>query len=569
MPNGSSQQLFEITINDKKLQAQPGETIIQVADKNGIKIPRFCYHPHLKVVAQCRMCLVEVRGAPKPLAACSTPIADKMVVQTASPQAKAAQTSVLEFLLINHPLDCPICDKGGECPLQNNAFQYGSSVSRMDDMKRRLDKNKDFGKHIVFDTERCILCSRCERFCKDVTGTSEIGITHRGAHSEIDVFTPEGVDNEYSLNIVDLCPVGALTDKDFRFRARPWEMKATTSFCPSCTLGCDAQFWVKTSFKKQEMLRMNAPGDAENWLCDYGRLNYKVFNNQEKHLKNPQVRKNGRLTEVSWDEALEVVKNLLEQDREAHFAISGNITSEAADFLLSLGPVPAEAGRRGLKVRVSEPILAAWKTLLDKKLLERGKFSKVFELGRSVRESYPVLYLDLREAQVQFEKIQSLKEMPVEDGVALAIDEKHMNTEEFVQFVEKINNKMVIIPLFSSSNAFGLLQRGLVPWQLTGFDDVKSKTVYFIGRTLKTDFDYSSVAAKLQGKKIILQDTIESLLCDLAEVILPMQDLSESGGHFRTYYSFLNGEVEREFLPCMNPQGSSKSDWEIISLLSS
>ena len=547
---------FEVTINDKKLQAQPGETIIQVADKNGIKIPRFCYHPHLKVVAQCRMCLVEVQGAPKPLAACSTPIADKMVVQTASPQAKAAQTSVLEFLLINHPLDCPICAKGGECPLQNNAFQYGSSVSRMDDMKRRLDKNKDFGKHIVFDTERCILCSRCERFCKDVTGTAEIGITHRGAHSEIDVFTPEGVDNEYSLNVVDLCPVGALTDKDFRFRARPWEMKATTSFCPSCALGCDAQFWVKTSFKKQEMLRMNAPGDAENWLCDYGRLNYKIFNREETHLKNPQVRKNGRLMDVSWDEALEAAKNLLRSDSSPHFAISGNITSEACDRLAGLLPLKPIS------------ILAAWKTLLDKKLLERGKFSKVFELGKGVKEAYPVLYLDLREAHVQFEKIQSLKEMPVEDGVALAIDEKYMNTEEFVQFVEKINNKMVIIPLFSSSNAFGLLERGLVPWQLTGFDDVKSKTVYFIGRTLKQNFDYSSVAEKLQDKKLILQDTIESPLCDLAEVILPMQDLAESGGHFRTYYSLLNGEVEREFKPCMNPQGSSKPDWEIIEQIS-
>ena len=555
---------MEITINDKKLEALPGQTIIQVADQNGIKIPRFCYHPNLKVVAQCRMCLVEVQGASKPLAACSTPITDKMVVQTASPKAKTAQTSVLEFLLINHPLDCPICDKGGECPLQNNAFQYGSSVSRMDDMKRRLDKNKDFGRHIVFDTERCILCSRCDRFCKDVTGTAEIGMTHRGSHSEIAVLDEKGVDNEFSLNIVDLCPVGALTNKDFRFKARPWEMKATLNFCPSCTLGCDAQFWIKTSFKKQKMLRMNSPGDAQNWLCDYGRLNYKVFNNQDRHLMNPQVRKNGKLNEVSWDEALGVAKNLLKQDHEPYCAISGNITCEAADFLLSLEG-------RGLKVRVgslNEPILKAWKILLDKKLVEKGTFSKVFEWGRSIREAYPVLYLDLRKAQVQFETIQDLKEVSVEDGVALAIDEKYLNTDEFVKFIEKVNKKMIVIPLFSSSNAFGLLERGLVPWQLTGLNDVKNKTVHFIGRTLKTDFDYSHVAAKLQGKKIILQDTVESPLCDIAEVILPMQDLAESGGHFKTYYSLLNAEAEREFAPCMKAQGQSKSDWEIIELLS-
>ncbi|MBI2026729.1 MAG: (2Fe-2S)-binding protein [Deltaproteobacteria bacterium] len=582
---------MQITINDKKLECEKGQTIIQVADQNDIKIPRFCYHPNLEVVAQCRMCLVEVEGVRKPLAACSTPLTDGMVVKTASPLAKEAQESVLEFLLINHPLDCPICDKGGECPLQNNAFGYGRVESHMLDTKRRLEKNKDFGQHIVFDTERCILCSRCERFCKEITGTAEIGIVHRGSKSEIAVFDEKGVDNDFSLNVVDLCPVGALTNKDFRFKARPWEMKATKSFCPSCQLGCSSQFWVKTSFKDQKMLRMNSPGDADNWLCDYGRGNYKVFNNQDVHLKEPQIRVRGQLVKASWQDALQRAHELL-SGVDVQFMFSGNLTSEALDEVLPLiASCHPEANQKE-----SHPLIKSWKYLKEKDLLLslRGShgvpwqsisFKKLIQVEQTVQKYLPVFYLDLRKAGVSFEEVGSLKDVELGEGVAVSIPESILGTEEGFESVKKIKSPSSVIPLFSASNTIALLERGLIPWQVfychpergpslslwvnsgSIFPSLVNRIVYFTGRTLKQNFDYAPLKKAFEGSKLILQDTIESPLCDIAEVVLPMQDLAESGGHYRTYYSFWKGTDEARFEKCMNPVGDSLPDWKIFQSL--
>ncbi len=566
--------MLEVTINNKKICAEPGKTIIQVADENGVKIPRFCYHKNLRVVAQCRMCLVEVGGSKKPLAACSTPITDKMVVNTASPMAKEAQKSVLEFLLLNHPLDCPICDKGGECPLQDNTFQYGTASSRMEDIKRRLDKNVDFGNNIVFDTERCILCSRCERFCKDVTGTAEIGIVQRGAKSEISVFDENGVYNDFSLNIVDLCPVGALTNKDFRFRARPWEMKRTESFCPSCPLGCKSSFWVKTSFKEQKILRMTSPGDAENWLCDFGRSNYKVFNNQENHLKDPLVRKNGVLQKTSWEEAIDTAKKIL-SEKNPSFALSGNLTSESLDTLSSL--------LEKFHFKFESPLLNNWKIMKEKNLLEKQNWSRVVELGTTIKEAYPVLWLDLRNTKVEFESAQKMDDLPISENTALAISEKILNTKEFEVFLSKVNKKISIIPLFTASNTIALLEKGLLPWHLCHpeppsrhpeppsrhpepLGEGSPKAIYFVGRTLKQNFDYESLKKIFGSSKLIVQDTVTSPLCDIAEVVLPMQDLAESGGSFKTYYSLLNNKEDSKFTPCMNVSGNSKPDWEIFQL---
>ena len=220
---------FQIEIDGRTVAANRGEMIIHVADREGIFIPRFCYHEKLSIAANCRMCLVEVERAPKPLPACATPVMDGMKVQTQSDYARQAQKSVMEFLLINHPLDCPICDQGGECELQDLAMGYGDGVSRFSERKRVV-KDKNLGALIATDMTRCIHCTRCVRFGEEIAGMPELGATGRGENMEIGTYIEKAVESEMSGNVIDVCPVGALTSKPFRYRARTWEMQAGNSF---------------------------------------------------------------------------------------------------------------------------------------------------------------------------------------------------------------------------------------------------------------------------------------------------------------------------------------------------
>ena len=213
--------MLKVEINGQQFEAEPGSTIIEVADNAGIYIPRFCYHEKLSVAANCRMCLVEVERAPKPLPACATPVTDGMVVQTLSDIAKQAQADTMEFLLINHPLDCPICDQGGECPLQDQAMGFGASSSVFDEVKRSVD-NVDIGPLITTEMTRCIHCTRCVRFGEEVAGVMELGAIVRGEDMKISTFLGTSMDSEVSGNVIDLCPVGALTSIPYRFTARTW-----------------------------------------------------------------------------------------------------------------------------------------------------------------------------------------------------------------------------------------------------------------------------------------------------------------------------------------------------------
>lgn len=271
-----------IRIDDREIEVAPGETILRAALSNGIYIPYYCWHPALSVVGQCRMCLVEVKGAPKLLTACSTTVVplppDKkiqgkydMVVETKNELVKKAQRGILEFLLLNHPLDCPICDQAGECQLQNYSYTYGSGQSRFDFEKLHAPKRVDLGPHVVFDVERCIKCTRCIRFCNEISKTGELTLTERGAHTRVDAFPGKTLDNPYSVCTVDVCPVGALTSKEFRFKERVWFLTSANSACPECSRGCSVRF----DTYKGEVLRL-VPRDNPKvngpWMCDYGRL---------------------------------------------------------------------------------------------------------------------------------------------------------------------------------------------------------------------------------------------------------------------------------------------------------
>ena len=291
-----------IEIDGRAFRARKGQMVIEVADANAIPIPRFCYHHKLTVAANCRMCLVEVERAPKPLPACATPVMEGMKVFTRSKTARAAQKSVMEFLLINHPLDCPICDQGGECELQDVAMGYGRDVSRFNERKRAVE-DKDLGPLIATDMTRCIHCTRCVRFGEEVAGMPELGATGRGEDLEIGTFIAGSVDSELSGNVIDLCPVGALTSKPFRFRARAWEMEQRDGVAPHDAVGSNIHLHVRRGRVMRVVPRANEAIN-EVWLSDRDRFGYEGLYSEDR-VRAPMVRRGGTWREVSWEEALE------------------------------------------------------------------------------------------------------------------------------------------------------------------------------------------------------------------------------------------------------------------------
>jgi NADH-quinone oxidoreductase subunit G len=294
--------MLNIEIDGKALEVEHGSTIIDAADMAGIAIPRFCYHPKLSVAANCRMCLVQVEKFNKPLPACATPVADGMKIFTRSKSAIEAQKSVMEFLLINHPLDCPICDQGGECDLQDIAVAYGTSGSRYTEEKRVVF-NKNIGPLVSTDMTRCIQCTRCVRFLQEVGGIMELGMVGRGEHSEITAYVDKSVNSELSGNIIDLCPVGALTSKPFRYSARSWELTRRPSIAPHDGLGSHIEVHVKDN-KVMRVLPREKESINECWLSDRDRFSYDGLNSPDR-LKVPMIKHRGAWVETDWKTALE------------------------------------------------------------------------------------------------------------------------------------------------------------------------------------------------------------------------------------------------------------------------
>lgn len=293
-----------------EIEFKQGQTIIEAAMAHGIDIPHFCWHPSLSVSGNCRMCLVEIEKMPKLMIACSTVASEGMIVHTQSPKTIEARNAVMEFFLINHPLDCPICDEAGECKLQDYAYQHSKGESRFVEEKIHKDKRVPLGPYVMFDAERCISCSRCIRFCDEIAKEPQLTFIKRGDRVTIVTYPGKELDNPYSLNTTDICPVGALTNRDFRFRARVWDMSATKSICVGCARGCNSEIWVRNN----EVLRITPRFNEEvnsYWMCDYGRVNTYKFINSSDRVNGPHIRKEGVLTKVSWNEAFQLAANQL------------------------------------------------------------------------------------------------------------------------------------------------------------------------------------------------------------------------------------------------------------------
>ncbi len=337
----------KLKINDQEIEVAPGTSILQAAEQLGIEIPRFCYHDKLSVPANCRMCLVELEGAPKPVASCGMACGDNMVVRTASAKVQKGRKGVMEMMLINHPLDCPICDQGGECDLQDQAVAYGFDRSRYEENKRAV-KDKDLGPLIKTVMTRCINCTRCVRFAEEIAGVDDLGQLNRGEDAEIGTFIEKAINSEMSGNLVDVCPVGALTSKPYAFKARPWELKKTETIDVHDAVGCN----IRVDARGNEVLRVLPrlhEGINEEWIND--RTRHAVDGLKHKRLDRPYVRKNGKLVEASWDDAFAVVSSKLQavhKDKIAAFA--GDLAD--VESMVALKDLMGTIGAHNLECRV-------------------------------------------------------------------------------------------------------------------------------------------------------------------------------------------------------------------------
>ena len=395
--------MLEVEIDGKKLTVPGGSTVMDAANSVAY-IPHFCYHKKLSIAANCRMCLVQVEKAPKPLPACATPVTDGMKVWTHSDSAVKAQAGVMEFLLINHPLDCPICDQGGECQLQDLAVGYGKSASRYEEEKRSV-VNKNLGPLISTDMTRCIHCTRCVRFTEEVAGYQELGMPGRGEHSEIMSFIGKTVNSELSGNVIDLCPVGALTSKPFRFSARTWELSRRKSVSPHDGLGSNLIVQVKDHQVKR-VLPLENEAINECWLSDRDRFSYEALNSPER-LQKPMIKQGGVWQQVAWTVALEYVANGLKSVVADHGADSVAVVATAQSTLEEMFLLKKLANGLGVKNTESRlrqhnaNFATAGVQWLGQSIAELAENDAVLVVGSTLRKEHPLIAQRLRQAVKQ------------------------------------------------------------------------------------------------------------------------------------------------------------------------
>ncbi|MBW0171350.1 MAG: NADH-quinone oxidoreductase subunit NuoG [Hydrogenophaga sp.] len=397
--------MVEIELDGKKVEVPPGSMVMHAAEKAGTYIPHFCYHKKLSIAANCRMCLVDVEKAPKPMPACATPVTQGMIVRTKSDKAIKAQQSVMEFLLINHPLDCPICDQGGECQLQDLAVGYGGSGSRYEEEKRVVF-HKDVGPLISMEEmSRCIHCTRCVRFGQEVAGVMELGMSHRGEHAEIETFVGETVDSELSGNMIDICPVGALTSKPFRYSARTWELSRRKSVSPHDSTGANLIVQVK-NHKVMRVVPLENEAVNECWIADRDRFSYEAVNSEDR-LTAPMLKQGGEWKTVDWQTALEYVANGLKQVKAEHGAAAVGLLASPHSTLEELalaGALVRGLGSENIDTRlrqadfsnVAPAGVARW---LGLPIASLSTLQRVLVIGSNLRKDHPLFAQRIRQAQ--------------------------------------------------------------------------------------------------------------------------------------------------------------------------
>jgi len=436
--------MVEIELDGQKVEVLEGSMVMHAAEKAGTYIPHFCYHKKLSIAANCRMCLVDVEKAPKPMPACATPVTQGMIVRTKSDKAIKAQQSVMEFLLINHPLDCPICDQGGECQLQDLAVGYGGSGSRYEEEKRVVF-HKDVGPLVSMqEMSRCIHCTRCVRFGQEVAGVMELGMSHRGEHAEIETFVGQSVDSELSGNMIDICPVGALTSKPFRYRARTWELSRRKSIAPHDSSGANLVVQVKNN----EVLRV-VPLENEEvnecWIADRDRFSYEALNSADR-LRAPMIKQGGEWKEVDWQTALEYVANGLNQISKDHGAssigalVSPHSTLEelhlASTLVRSLGSDNIDYRLRNAEFAKAEGV-----RYLGTSIASLTQLQRVLVVGSNLRKDHPLFAQRIRQAQRNGAQVNTITSKALFNAAdAWAMPVAHADVQEASAWTQSLAN---------------------------------------------------------------------------------------------------------------------------------
>ncbi|MFZ6774509.1 NADH-quinone oxidoreductase subunit NuoG [Undibacterium sp. SXout7W] len=428
--------MVEIEIDGKKVEVQEGSMVMDAANKLGTYIPHFCYHKKLSIAANCRMCLVEVEKAPKPLPACATPVTPGMIVRSSSDKAVKAQKAVMEFLLINHPLDCPICDQGGECQLQDLAVGYGGTTSRYQEEKRVVF-HKDVGPLVSMEEmSRCIHCTRCVRFGQEVAGVMELGMLNRGEHSEITSFVGKTVDSELSGNMIDLCPVGALTSKPFRYSARTWELSRRKSVSAHDSLGSNLIVQVKNN-QVMRVVPLENEEINECWISDKDRFSYEALNGPER-LTKPMIKQGGQWQETDWQTALEYVAHGLrnvKHEHGAHAIAAVAAPSATLEELTLLQRVVRGLGSDNVDFRLRQSdftLNSSVKPWLGTSIAKFAQLKNVLVIGSFLRKDHPLLAARLRQS--------------VKMGAKLSV----LNATDDEQLIKLANNAIVAPSLWSA-----------------------------------------------------------------------------------------------------------------------
>lgn len=590
--------MITLTIDGHEVQVAPGTLILDAAKSAGIDIPIFCYHPRMSPVAACRMCLVRVDKMPKLQPACATPVSEGMAVHTDTAEVDKAHQGVLEFLLANHPLDCPICDKGGECELQDNSIRYGPNATRFSDHKRHLDKKRPLGPLVELDQERCIQCLRCIRFMDEVAGDPVLTLHDRGGHTTVDVAEGRTFDSIFSGNTIEMCPVGALTSRPYRFHARPWDLDKVDSVCPHCPVGCNTSLSLRLGEVQRVLSRDNDEIDR-GWLCDRGRFGYGFISHGER-LERPLEGDGSAQRVIGWDEA---VRTFSERFTGRVGVIGGGRFSLEANFLMRR--LMEKTGTGNLDHRIGSLLTAIPPTAVGR-IADIDDADIVIAVEADLLQEAPVLALRLRHFRAErglrilsVSTRTGLLDMPHEErqtgdvadfirklalgegkdgedyraaqkvlfiwnGVGLEV---HKALSEAAKSREGETSTLVVGGL---SNSYGAEAAGIVPNALDtrGMLEAASRgeldALLVAGHDLLAEYPERALVerALLELPFLVVAGSVPSELSGRAHLVLPVAAWAESEGHLVN----MEGRAQRYVAGATRAPGLP-DDWELFARL--
>ena len=600
-----SDDIVNIEVDGKPVEAKPGQMVIEVTDNIGAYVPRFCYHEKLSVAANCRMCLVDIEGAPKPIPACAQPVNEGMKVFTKSPRAIAAQKATMEFLLINHPLDCPICDQGGECELQDLAMGYGRDVSRYNDGKRVV-KDKDIGPLVSTDMTRCIHCTRCVRFGEEIQGKPQLGTTLRGENVEISTYVEQNIDHELSANIIDLCPVGALNNKPYRYSARSWEMVQHATVAPHDCVGSNLFAHTLRGTVKRIVPRVN-DSINETWIADRDRFSYEAIYSPDR-LEQPRLKDGGEWRDIEWEDALQAAACALKDADSVGMLASPSATVEEGYLLnqlakhLGTSNVDHRVERRDFSDQSQDPAFP-W---LGCSIAELEDQEAILVIGSNIREEAPILAHRIRKAALGGASVNFVSSEKYEyffdvdnylSGAGIVESLSSADMKPVLEKLEKADNALVLLgniagrhgafsavrglaadiakktgaklgTLSPGANSAGLSQAGVLPGEGLHAGAMLDETLdAVVLLNIEPDADIhatTDAVGKLARQKFVVALTpfISDALLEAADLLLPIGTFAETSG---TYVNVAG--TWQSFGGIANPVGASRPAWKVLRVL--